>query len=278
MTAPTTSRASVTPVRHNAADAKPVTQSRAIASEWVKLSTLRSTWITLAAAVLGTIAVGALASWAIDAHWSHLQPDERATFSPISQSLTGVYLAQLAIGVLGVLVISGEYATGMIRATLAAIPKRLPVLWAKLTVFASMTFLLTLLASFVAFFLGQALLHSHGTTLGAPHALRAVVGVALYLTVVGIMALALGFIVRSTAGGIASLFGILLVLPAIGHVLPSSWQTTLLPYLPSNAGGALYALHPDPGTLSPWNGFAVMCIWAAVGVAGAAVALRRRDA
>jgi ABC-2 type transport system permease protein len=257
---------------------QPATQARAIASEWVKLSTLRSTWITLAAAFLGMIAVGALASWAIDAHWAHLDPGERATFSPATQSLTGVDLAQLAIGVLGALVITGEYATGMIRATLSAAPRRLPVLWAKLTVFAAMTFLFTTIAAFIAFFIGQALLHSHGTTLGAPFALQAVIGVGLYLTVVGVLALSVGFLVRSTAGAIATVFGLLLVLPALGHVLPSNWQHHVLPYLPSDAGGALYTQHPDPGTLSPWVGFAVMCAWAVVAVIAAAVVLRRRDA
>jgi ABC-2 type transport system permease protein len=257
---------------------RPVTLGRVLRSEWIKLSTLRSTWITLAAALFGTIAVGALASWAIDAHWARMSPGDRAGFSPVSQSLTGVYLAQLAIGVLGVLVISGEYATGMIRATLSAVPRRLPVLWAKLLVFAALTFVVTLIGAVVSFFLGQALLHSHGTTIGAPGALRAVVGVALYLTVVGVIALGIGFALRSTAGGIASVFGLLLVLPAIGHVLPTSWQTDVLPYLPSEAGGALYSLHPGAGTLSPWVGFAVMCAWAAAAVVAGAVALQRRDA
>src|SRR4051794_4435942 len=257
---------------------QPVSQGRDIRSEWVKLSTLRSTWITLAAAVVGTIAVGALASWGAESHWDKISPEERAQFSAITQSLTGVYLAQLAIGVLGVLVITGEYATGMIRATLAASPRRLPVLWAKLVVFASMTFVVTTAAAFAAFFLGQALLRSHGTTIGAPDAVRAVVGVGLYLTVVGVLALSFGFLVRSTAGGIAAVFGLLLVLPAITHVLPSSWQSHVLPYLPSEAGGALFSLHPDPGTLAPWTGFLVMCVWAVVAIAGAAIVLRRRDA
>jgi ABC-type transport system involved in multi-copper enzyme maturation permease subunit len=277
VTAPTavaTGRRDRTP----AAQVHPVNQLRAIVSEWVKLSTLRSTWITLAAALAGIVLVGAIASWAIDAHWSHIDPGERAAFSPITQSLTGVYLGQLAIGVLGVLVITGEYATGMIRATLSAVPRRLPVLWAKLVVFAAMTFVVTLIGAFIAFFVGQALLHSHGTTIGASHAVRAIVGVALYLTVVGILALGLGFVVRSTAGGIAAVFGLLLVLPALAHVLPSSWQTNVLPYLPSQAGGALFTMHPDPGTLAPWAGFAVMCGWAAAAIAAGAAVLLRRDA
>lgn len=257
---------------------QPVTQQRVIVAEWIKFTTIRSTWITLTFAVIGMVGVGALASWAIDAHWSHLQPGERLSFSPITQSLTGVYLAQLAIGVLGVLMITGEYATGLIRATLAAAPTRLPVLIAKFAVYSAATFALMLLAAFGSFFVGQALLHQHGTTIDAPHAVRAVIGVALYLTVVGSMGMMIGFAIRNTAGGIATLFGILLVLPAIGHVLPSSWQHNLLPYLPSNAGGALFTLHPDPGTLAPWTGFGLMCGWLAAAAGLALVALRRRDA
>src|ERR1700712_5664498 len=115
-----------------------------IASEWIKLRSLRSSWLTLAAAVIGMIGIGWLVSYETNSHWAHMQPDERIGFDPVSRSLTGVYLAQLAIGVLGVLVITGEYATGMIRATLSAVPRRLPVLWAKLAVFASVTFLLML--------------------------------------------------------------------------------------------------------------------------------------
>jgi ABC-type transport system involved in multi-copper enzyme maturation permease subunit len=255
-----------------------VTQRRVIDSEWVKFATLRSTWITLAAAVIGTIGVGAIACWAINSHWSHIQPDERLSFSPITQSLVGVNLAQLAVGVLGVLIITGEYATGMIRATFAAVPKRLPVLWAKLAVFTAATLVLMLISTFVSFFVGQTLLHSHSTTLGAPHALQSVVGAALYLTVVGVMATSFGFIVRNTAGGIASVVGLLFVLPGLVHVLPSSWQHNYVPYLPANAGGALFNVHPDPGTLAPWTGFAVMCAWAAALLILAAYLLKRRDA
>jgi ABC-2 type transport system permease protein len=256
----------------------PVTQRTVVDSEWVKFATLRSTWITLLAAIIGTIGVGAIACWAINSHWSHLQPDERLSFSPITQSLVGVNLAQLAVGVLGVLIITGEYATGMIRATFAAVPTRLPVLWAKLAVFITVTFVTMLVSTFASFFLGQQLLHSHSTTLGAPHALQAVVGAALYLTVVGVLATSFGFIVRNTAGGIASVVGLLFVLPAIVHVLPSSWQHRYVPYLPANAGGALFNVHPDPGTLSPWVGFAVMCGWATALLVVAAYLLKRRDA
>lgn len=179
---------------------------------------------------------------------------------------------------LGVLVISGEYGTGMIRSTLTAVPRRLLVPLSKLAVFGILVLATMTVAAFAAFFVGQSLLGPHGVSLSAPHALRAVLGVGLYLTVVAALALGIGFALRSTAGGIATTFGLLLVLPAIGHVLPSSWQRHTLPYLPSNAGGALYDLHPDPGTLSPWVGSTVMCTWAVAALVIGAVVLQRRDA
>ena len=276
----TTTQGPLSPVREPAeARNGGVTQPRVLRSEWIKMRSLRSTWYTFALATVGLVAVGMLVSWATNRHWGQMDPHERALFDPVGRSLSGVYLSQLAIGVLGVLMISGEYATGMIRSTFAAVPHRLPVLWAKLLVFGAATFVLTLGFAFAAFEIGQQLLASHGTTLSAgPHALRSIVGVALYLTVVGVLGVGLGFLIRNTAGGIATLFGLLLVLPAIVHVLPSSWQNHVLPYLPNNAGQVLFTAHPDPGSLAPWTGFAVMCAWAAAAVVGAAVLLRRRDA
>jgi hypothetical protein len=201
-----------------------------------------------------------------------------AQFEPVARSLGGVQLAQLAIGVLGVLVVTGEYATGMIRSSLMAVPRRVPVLGAKLVVFGACTFVLTLVSAFVAFLLGQQLLGAHGTTLSAPGALRAVIGVALYLTVVAALAVGLGFLLRSTAGGIATLVGLLLVLPGLGRLLPTSWQNHILPYLPSNAGAGVWAVRSDPGMLGTWTGFAVFCAWAVAALVLGAVVLKRRDA
>jgi ABC-type transport system involved in multi-copper enzyme maturation permease subunit len=256
----------------------PVTQARVLRSEWIKMRSLRSTTITLVAAVIAMIALAWLVGWATNDHWNHMDPGERATFSAIDRSLAGVNLAQLAIGVLGVLLITGEYATGMIRATLSAAPRRLPVLWAKAGLFAAVTLVLMLVSSFLAFVIGQHFLASHGTTLSAPHAWRAIFGTAGYLTLIAILAVAFGFAIRSTAGGIAALFGLLLVLPGIGQLLPSSWQSHTLPYLPSNAGSAMYSARPDPTALSPVTGLLVLVIWVVVALAVAALLLERRDA
>ena len=255
-----------------------VTQARVIASEWVKLRTLRSTVWTLLVALLLLIGLGLIICAATNANWDRNSPAERATFQPVTASLAGTYLAQLAVGVLGALVITGEYSTGMIRSSLAAVPRRLPVLWAKLIVFVVVVLVLGGLAALAAFLGGQALLGSHGTDLSAPHAVRAVLGVPLYLAGIGALAIGLGFLLRSTAASIAVLFGLLLVVPIVLNFLPDSWRQRVRPYLPGEAGSRLFQLNPDPSPLSAWQGYGVLLLWVVAAVAGAAVVLRRRDA
>jgi ABC-2 type transport system permease protein len=261
-----------------ARDVQPVTQARVMGSEWIKLRTLRSSWIVLGATFFGVALIGMLVSYFTKTHWSSMNPVDRANFDPVGRSLIGVNLAQLTIGVLGVLIITGEYSTGMIRASLGAVPKRVPVLVAKASVFAAVTFVVCLVTVFVAFVGGQALLGSHGVSLGHAGAVRAVFGAALYLTIVGVIGLSLGFLIRSTAGGIAALFGVLLILPVIFEALPQSWNNTVGPYLPSNAGQALYTLHADHAMLSPWAGLGIFLLYAVAAVTAAVVVLRRRDA
>lgn len=257
---------------------KPVTFPRVLASEWIKFRTLRSTWATLLVAIAAMIGFAALVCWATNNRWSHLPPDELAAFEPVTHSLAGTGMAQLAIAVLGVLLISGEYGTGMIRSTLAAVPHRLPVLWAKTLLWAVISFIAMLASSFAAFFLGEHLLGSHGTTIHAHGAVRAIIAVAGYLAMVGILGIAFGTIIRNTAGGIATLVGLLLVLPGLGLLLPSDWQHHILPYLPSNAGQSMYSITHDSSSLSPLGGLLCLGIWCVVSLVVAAVLLRRRDA
>jgi ABC-2 type transport system permease protein len=256
-----------------------VTQARVTRSEWTKFWTVRSTvWSLLIATVL-TVGFPILASTVISSHWSHRSPAENAHFNPLDPALVGSLIAQLVIGVLGVLVITGEYSTGMIRASLAAVPKRLPVLWGKALVFAAVTFVLMLPAVVIAFFASQSILSAHRAySWSHPGVERAVIGAALYLTVVALLSLALGAILRNTAGGIAAFAAIFFVLPPLMNVLPTSWNNAISPYLPSNAGGAIMQLHRDSTTLAPWTGFAVFMAYALVGLAVAAVLLVRRDA
>jgi len=257
-----------------------VTQARVLRSEWIKLRTLRSTFFTLLTAMVALIGLGTLFSAFTASRWTTMSPGERAHFDPALTSLRGFFLAQLAIGVLGVLMISGEYATGMIRATLAAVPTRLPVLWAKAALFAVVVWVLTTASALVAFLIGQSLLASRhiGISLSDPGALRMVLGAGLYLTVVGLLGVAVGALVRNTAGGIATVFGVLLVVPVLAEALPTSWGNHINQWLPSNAGQSLLSLHHEAHTLQPWTGFAVFCLYAVVALAGAAVLLKRRDA
>ena len=256
---------------------RPVTARRVLLSEWVKLRSLRSTAWTLLSAVVLMIGIGWLAGWGANDTWSDLSPQEQATFSPVDVTLAGFYLAQLAVSVLGVLLVTGEYATGMVRATFAAVPRRLPVLWAKAVLFAGVTFALMLVAAIAAFFGGQELLGEHGVPLSQAGAIRGIVGVAGYLTVVAVLAVALGFIIRSTAGGVATMCGLLLVAPTAGLLLPASWREQLLPYLPSNAGAAVFSAQPSPDSLSAAAGSITLAVWLLTVVIAAALVLTRRD-
>jgi ABC-2 type transport system permease protein len=258
-----------------------VTQANVVRSEWTKLWSLRSTRWSLLATVICMAGLGPLIAAVQMSRWSQLDAHDLARFDSIDIGVSGYHLAQLAVGVLGVLVITGEYTTGMIRSSFMAVPKRLPVLWAKLGVFSAVAFVATLVTSFVSFFVVQAIVtqHHRQQSLSDPHALRAVIGVALFLTVLGALAVGLGALVRNTAGGIAAFVFLLFVLPGITAILPHSTSDAINPYLPLNAGTTVATSTFDPGPhLATWTGFAVFCGYTAAIIAAAGIALRRRDA
>jgi len=256
-----------------------VTQARVVKSEWTKFRSLRSTNITLLVSVALTVGLGALISALTASRWATASASDRADFNAVATSLGGVNISQLAVGVLGVLLISGEYATGMIRASLTAVPKRLPVLWAKLGVFAGVVGIVSVVSAFAAFFLGQSLLSSKGLDLSidSPNALRMVLGAGAYLVLVGIIGMALGGLLRNTAAGISSLVALFFVIPPLLDLLPSSFSDNIGPYLPSNAGEAFWG-HPTGSHLSALGGLLVLCAWAAAAVVAAAIRLRKQDA
>ena len=258
-----------------------VTQLRVARAEWTKLYSLRSSRWSTVLAVIFTIGLPALFATVVASRWSHMSPHERADRHPLDVALAGVNISQLPIAVLGVLVITGEYATGTIRATLTAVPKRLPVLWAKIGVYALFSFALMLPSVLAAFFLSQAILRNHHIlqiSISHPGVARSVVGGAVYLTLVGIFALALGAIVRSTAGGIGIFAAIFFVIPPLLNVLPTSWNNAINPWLPSSAARSVFSLTTDPHNLRPGPGVALFVGYVAVAVAIAAVSLVRRDA
>jgi ABC-type transport system involved in multi-copper enzyme maturation permease subunit len=251
-----------------------------VRAEWLKLRTVRSTYRTLAVVVVGMVGLGALFSAAYVSRVGHLSLADRFSFDATAHSLRGFFFAQLAVAVLGVLIMTSEYATGSIRATLAAVPQRRTVLAAKALVYTAVMFVVGEVASFAAFFVGQAILAQKHLQahIGDPGVLRSVIGTGLYLTVVGLLALGLGALLRRTAGAVAAAVGLLLILPGLAAALPQSWQTHIDPYLPSNAGAAIMGGTIGSNSLSPWVGFGVFCAYAAAALVAGAWMLHRRDA
>jgi ABC-2 type transport system permease protein len=257
-----------------------VTQARVIRSEILKMRTLRSSWLTLGLAMIALPGIGFAISYSTAGDWNNIRPRRQARFNPLSDPMSGYNLAQLAIGVLGVLLISGEYSGGMIRASLGAVPKRLPVLWAKLLVFVTVTLVTMVPLSILTFFMSQKLLSKIPAHVpwSTPNVPRAVIGIGLYLTVCAALAIGLGAIIRNVAGAIGAFVGVMLVLPIIALALPDIWANRINKWLPSNAGQALFGFGSDNTTLSPWRGFAVFAGYAVLSLVAAAVLLRRRDA
>ena len=280
-----------------------VTQTRTAVSEWIKFRSLRSTWWSIGIVLLISVGLGivfsALRGNDIQANGG-FEPDQTAL------TLRGFYLAQLAVGVLGVLFITGEYSTGMIRATLSAVPRRLPVWVAKIAVFATVIFTITLAAAFVAFLGGQAALsgyqfhgqinagpnghimiitgqniadlHRLGVPITYPGALRAIFGAAFFMVGVGLLGMGCGFIIRNAGGAIAALFGMLLVLPLLAQALPSSLAQHVTKYLPLLAGTAGMNTAGGTDQLSPWSGLGVFAIYVVAALGIGLYVLKRRDA
>ncbi|MFB7506938.1 ABC transporter permease [Streptomyces broussonetiae] len=268
------------PTNAPARPAYKVTGRRVLSSEWAKLWTLRSTWITLGLALLFLIAFGLIASsrYKSNLNSGHMHGD-LAHATAVSLSLFGTHFAQLALGVLGVLVTAGEYSTGMIRSTLAAVPRRLPVLWSKSAVYGLVAFVVATLGALVTFGIGS------GIVSGTPAAMtfsdagvvRSLLGAGLYLGLVGVIGTALGALLRSVAGGISVLVAALMLIPGLVELLPTSWQDNISPYLPSNAGESIFALTHDATTLSPGAGLLVFLGWTVLALAAAAYRLVRSD-
>ena len=274
-----------------------------VRSEFTKIRSVRSTYWTLLALVLACVGIGALFSWGQTQRLTHLDsgrnfrgahvpPGVAAAVaaeihrSAASISLFGLLIGQLIIIVLGALTISSEYSTGMIRTSLTAMPRRGTVFAAKGVVFGAVALVVGLVTSFLAFFIGQAILSSQhvSTTLGQPEVLRTVIGGGLFLAVCGLLSYGLGAMLRHTAGAIAAGIGFMFVLWILSQFLPgppSGWfgQADIDKWIPFNAGSAIWE-HQANGLnpFSPWIGFAVFCAYAAVAVIGGLVVFLRRDA
>lgn len=256
-------------------------------SEWTKMRTVRSTIWSLVATVLAVVGIGAIATAVTAAHWRNSGIVDRIGFDPTARSLAGIFLGQIVIGVLGVLVMSAEYGTGTIRATLSAIPNRPLVLACKAAMFGLVAFVASEVLTFAAFFLGQELLKGSTpyATLSQPKVFTAVFGAGLVLTVLGLFALGLATVIRHTAGALAAYVGVLLVLPLIMGAFPQSIQNALMRYMPLVIGeqmtatrvGSDHAFNGFP-LFSQWAGFGVLCAYAAAALLAGGIVLVRRDA
>ncbi|MDQ6837650.1 MAG: ABC transporter permease subunit [Actinomycetota bacterium] len=247
-------------------------------SEWTKIRSLRSTFWTLFVTAGLTIGLGALFALGRTSGRDPIPPNFNAAGFP----LNAMFLSQLAIGVLGVLVVTAEYTSGMIRTTFTAVPQRGLVLAVKASVFALVTVAVATVTTFVTFFISQAILNRDtrhlGVSLTSPNALRIVVGAALYLTLCGLLGVALGALLRSTPAAITTLAGLLFILPILMNFLPTSWhRDDIARWLPSNAGFQIIENTPQPLQFTPWVGLAVLAGWVAVAMAAALVLLHRRD-
>jgi ABC-type transport system involved in multi-copper enzyme maturation permease subunit len=256
---------------------------RLMLAEWTKIRTVRSTAWSLILLVVLDLGFTALFVALTMSQWDNTDPGDRAQIAadPVSFILgSGFFLSQLTVCVLGVLVIASEYSTGMIRASLLAVPRRLPMLWAKALVFALVVLVIGVAVSFAAFFIGAAIVADRmPVSLGDEGVLRAVIGGGLYLAMLGLFALAIGAIVRHTAGGITGVIGFVLVLAPLAMLLPGSIGDHVHAYLPSEAGTLIAKAHQGPNDLlTPWEGYGVFALWTAALLALAAFLLKRRDA
>jgi ABC-2 type transport system permease protein len=247
-------------------------------SEWTKLRSIRSAYWTAGIAIVAAIALGAVVC-ARTAYNINRAAETADGLDSTLTSLNGLYIAQVAIGALGVLTISSEYSTGMIRATLAAVPQRRVMLAAKGLVFAAATLIAGEVLSFGAFGIGQAVLAqaNAGASLSQPGVLRATIGGGLYLTAVGLLGFGMGALVRHTAGALAAFFGVLFALTAVTDLLPTDLRNDVIKYLPANAGSQIITVIHPSHALAPWTGLGVLSLYAVAAITAATVLITRRD-
>jgi len=251
-----------------------------LASEWIKLRSVRSTYLILLVAAVAAVGVGYLVTHSDATHWASMSASARAAFDPVADSFAGLGIAQLAFGALGVLAISSEFTTGLIRTTFAAAPRRRAVIAAKAAVAGVISLLAGELIAFATFFTGQwALSAQHlDVTLAHPGALRGVLAAGFYLAVMTWVGLGLGAVIRHTAGAITAMVGVVFLLPTIVGALPAPWDVRIGKYTVNLAAQQTIAQHPHAGYFSAGPSFLIVAAYAAVAIAAAAFVITRRDA
>ncbi|MFJ8112844.1 ABC transporter permease [Streptomyces sp. NPDC096132] len=250
-----------------------------VRSEWTKIRSVASTVWTLSLAVVVTVALGMLISALSKHEFDNLNAADRLSFDPTYISFAGMSLGQLAMIVFGVLVVSNEYSTGMIRTSLSAVPRRGAFLASKIAVASGLALAVGLVTSFVTFFLGQAMLGTHRAQLGDPGVLRAVIGGGLYMTLIAVFSMGVAAMLRSPMLSLGILMPFFFLISNIlGHV-PATEKVGR--YLPDQAGSKIMQVVvpvDDSTPYGPWGGLAIMVAWVVAALAGGYVLLRKRDA
>ncbi|WP_234542228.1 ABC transporter permease [Streptomyces shenzhenensis] len=253
--------------------------TQVVRSEWTKIRSVASTVWTLSLAVVVTVAVGTLLSGLANSQFSKMPARERLSFDPTNISFAGMTLGQLAMIVFGVLVVSNEYSTGMIRVSLAAVPGRATFLFSKIAVAAALVLVVGMVTSFAAFFLGQAMLGSHRAHLGDPGVLRAVVGGGLYMTLIAMFSMGVAAMLRSPMLSLGILMPFFFL---VSNILGNVDATKKIGrFLPDQAGSHIMQVVPRVGDdvpYGPWGGLGIMGLWVIAALAGGYVLLKRRDA
>ncbi|SEB59763.1 ABC-type transport system involved in multi-copper enzyme maturation, permease component [Streptomyces sp. PAN_FS17] len=250
-------------------------------AEWIKIRTMRSTLYVVLGTLAFCIGLAALNSSSAGNEFADMSPADQASFDPLATSLRGYLLAQIALGLLGGLVITSEYGTRTIVPTLMGVPHRSRVLASKAVVLVGVALPVGIAVSLAGFLVGQASLSGAG----APHlalsdgvALRGIFGGGLYLALAGLFGLALGTVIRSTTATVTTLFGVMLIVQAFAPALPGGLGDWVSKYWPPIAGGQIITSYQDPALLSPWAGVGVMAGSVAVLMAAAFIVFRKRDA
>ncbi|MFD4374640.1 ABC transporter permease subunit [Streptomyces sp. NPDC058486] len=250
-------------------------------SEWTKIRTVSSTLWTLASALFVTVAMGAALSALLKSSFDDLNDLEQATFDPTFVSFSGMVLGQLAMVVFGVLVVGTEYSSGMIRTSLAAVPQRATFLFSKVAVAGALALIVGLVTSFLSFFLGQALLGEHRTTIGADNVLRAVVGGGLYMGLIALFSMGVAAMLRSSMLSLGILVPFFFLISQILSAVPKAKEVAK--YFPDQAGSKIMQVVPDAlgsekAPYGPWGGLGIMLLWVAAALLGGYLVLKRRDA
>ncbi|WP_316748597.1 ABC transporter permease [Streptomyces herbicida] len=253
--------------------------AQVVRSEWTKIRSVASTVWTLSLAVVVTVALGMLISALSRSQFDRMPVRERLSFDPTYVSFAGMTLGQLAMIVFGVLVVSNEYSTGMIRTSLAAVPQRGSFLFSKIAVATGLALAVGMVTSFAAFFLGQAMLGSHRTDLGDPGVLRAVLGGGFYMTLIAMFSMGVASMLRSPMLSLGILMPFFFL---ISNILGNVDATKKIGrFLPDQAGSRIMQVVPrvdDDTPYGPWGGLGIMVLWVVAAIAGGYALLKKRDA